>query len=416
MTESKQRFIPYRKSDIVSMCCEEAHLSAQDLLKFQDVCKLLESIFHFKFHKSLELLKDNYAPVNPDADTKLVYKKSSDQRNKMEKVLISELKKLLDAANFEIITQEDLDRALLEESLFKIRLNVDFDDFEQVLFFRRGESEKHETLLSFFGLKKKLISFINYDRVVIYVKYKEQKYFDQQQRKDLFFKPGSTTIKLFQNIPRSDLEMLFPNTEVKMKTIDKLIIGIPAAVGGIIMLATKLGATLILTGSLLAFWFGLHHEPVVLDQAALLALVAGFGTLGAFLWKQFSNFKNRKIKFMKTLADNLYFKNLDNNTGVFHQLIDAAEEEECKEAILAYYFLLRSDKNINAEQLDHQIEQWFQKKYQHALNFEISDALRKLEDLELIKLHNDQISVVPLADARIKLDQIWDSYFQFNQA
>ncbi|MFK8067198.1 MAG: TMEM143 family protein [Gammaproteobacteria bacterium] len=416
MTVSKQRFIPYRKSDIVSMCCEEGHLSNDDLLKFQDVCKLLDSIFHFKFHKSLELLKDNYAAVNPDADTKLVYEKTSDQKNQMEAVLISELKKLLNTANFEVINQEDLDRALQEESLFKIRLNVDFNDFEQVLFFRRGESEKHETLVSFFGLKKKPISFINYDRVVIYVKYKDQKYFDQQQRKNLFFKPGSTTIKLFQNIPRSDLEMLFPNTKVKMKTIDKLIIGVPAAVGGIIMLATKLGATLILTGSLLAFWFGLHHEPVVLDQAALLGLVAGFGTLGAFLWKQFSNFKNRKIKFMKTLADSLYFKNLDNNTGVFHQLIDAAEEEECKEAILAYYFLLRSDNSLTTKELDHSIENWFKEKYQHSLDFEISDALRKLEELELIKLNGDQISVVPPAGARIKLDQIWDGYFQFSQA
>ena len=37
---------------------------------------------------------------------------------------------------------------------------------------------------------------------------------------------------------------------------------------------------------------------------------------------------------MKALSDNLYFKNLDNNAGVFHHLIDAAEEEEVKEAIV----------------------------------------------------------------------------------
>lgn len=42
---------------------------------------------------------------------------------------------------------------------------------------------------------------------------------------------------------------------------------------------------------------------------------------------------------MKALADNLYFKNLNNNDVVFHRLIDSAEEE-CKEAILAYYLLV----------------------------------------------------------------------------
>lgn len=55
---------------------------------------------------------------------------------------------------------------------------------------------------------------------------------------------------------------------------------------------------------------------------------------------------------MKTLADNLYFKNLDNNTCVFHRLIDATEEEENKEVILAYYFLLKADKAISAQELD----------------------------------------------------------------
>ena len=412
--ENKQRFIPYRKTDIISMCCEDNHLSTDETLQFEDVCRLLSSIFHFRFHKSLETLKDSYSPVNPDSDTKYVYPKTSEEKIQLEAVLITELKKLLDAANFEEITKEDLDRALQEESLFKIRLNVDFDDFEQVLFFRRGESKKEETLISWFGLRKKEISFINYDRVVIFVKFKDQTYFDQQKRKQLFFTPGSTIIKLFQNIPRSDLEMLFPNTEVKMKTIDKLIIGVPAAIGGIIMLATKLGATLLLASTLLAFWLGMRDEPVILDQTALLGLAIGFGTLGAFLWKQFSNFKNRKIQFMKTLADNLYFKNLDNNTGVFHRLIDAAEEEECKEVILAYYFLLRSGKAINAEELDRSIEQWFQKNYQHDLDFEIEDALEKLKELGLAETHGDQISTIPLNDARIKLDAIWDSYFEFN--
>lgn len=154
-----------------------------------------------------------------------------------------------------------------------------------------------------------------------------------------------------------------------MKPIDKLMIGVPAAIGGIIMLATKLGTTLILIGTLLAFWLGMHDEPVLLDQTALVALAVGFGTLGAYFWKQFSRFKNRKIRFMKTLADNLYFKNLDNNTGVFHRLIDAAEEEEFKESILAYYFLLRSEKFMDAEELDLTIENWFEKNYRHDLNF-----------------------------------------------
>ncbi|MCK5872831.1 MAG: DUF3754 domain-containing protein, partial [Methylococcales bacterium] len=313
-TTIKERFIPFRKTDIIRLCLEDGGMPTSDNTMFNDVCSLISSIFHFKFHSNLELLKECYAPVNPDLDTRLVFSKTAEEKKQLDVRLISELKILLNAANFEEITQADLDRALEEESLFKIKLNVDFSDFEQVLFFRRGESIKEEVLSSWFGLKKRTLSFSHYDRVVIYVKYKDQDYFDQQERKSLFFTPGSTIIKSFQNIPSADLEMLFPNTEVRMKMIDKLIIGIPAVIGGIIMLVTKLGATLLLTWSLLTFWLNMSDHPVELDQTALLALAAGFATLGAFLWKQFSNFKNRKIRFMKTLSESLYFKNLDNNT------------------------------------------------------------------------------------------------------
>jgi Protein of unknown function (DUF3754) len=42
--------------------------------------------------------------------------------------------------------------------------------------------------------------------------------------------------------------------------------------------------------------------------------------LGGYLVRQFTKFKNRKIQFMKALSENLYFRNLDNDAGVFHHL------------------------------------------------------------------------------------------------
>jgi len=294
---SKQHFIPFQKEDLITLCTQEEELDKSDIEDFKSVCKLINSLFHFQFHQNLETLKRCYSPVNPDADTLTIFPISETEKQQREAQLITELKTLLDAANFEEITRADLDRAMLEESLFKIRLKVDFNDFEHILFFRRGESTKQETIVRWFGLSKKDITFKNYERVVIYVKYKNQAYFNQQGREDLFFTPGSTLIKLFQNIPSADLEMLFPNTEVRMKTIDKLMIGVPAAVGGVVMLVTKLGATFLLTGALIAFWLGLSDEPVVLDQKALLGLAAGFGIIRTNLCisSHFSLYKKRII-------------------------------------------------------------------------------------------------------------------------
>lgn len=414
--QSPHRFIPFRKADIVEMCIADARLSDLDQKLFRDLCRILESLIHFEFHHQLEMLKDCYAPFNPDADTRLIRPYSPQEKQKLQKKLVESMNQVLNAANFEKVTQTDLKEALGEESLFKIRLEVDFQDFEEVIFYRRGESKKRETLVKFFGLKKMPIEFTNYERVAIYIKFKEAAYFEARNRESLNFSPGSTIIKLFQNVPKADLEMLFPNSEVRMKTIDKLIIGIPAAASGIAMVATKLGASILLIASIIAFWFGFKEEEVKIQQQHLVALAIGLATLGGFMFKQVNKFKNRKIKFMKTLAESLYFKNLDNNIGVFHHLIDAAEEEEFKEAVLAYYFLLTENRDLTRAQLDAAVESWFESKHTCQINFEIADALSKLERFGLVSQEGDVIRCKSLNDAKRQLDMIWDNYFTYHQA
>lgn len=251
---------------------------------------------------------------------------------------------------------------------------------------------------------------------MIFIKFTEAEYFQKPKRKTLYFTPGSTVIKLFQNVPKADLEMLFPNSQVRMKTIDKSLIGVPAVVSGTMVVATKLGASILLIGSLIAFWLGLAKEEVRIEQRHLVALALGLATLGGFIVKQINKFKNRKIKIMKALTENLYFKNLDNNAGVFHHLIDAAEEEEFKEAVLAYYFLLTADRGLTKSQLDAAVEQWFETKHSCRIDFEVEDALRKLERLELVKRDGGIIHCKSLEEAKRQLDRIWDNYFTYYEA
>lgn len=407
------RFVPYRKHDVIEMCLADQALAPEQQADFRQLCHMLGSIFHFEFHQVLEALKASYAPLDPDADTRR-YPPDDQPDNhatppQARAELVELLGGLLEKANYERISQADLNQALHEASLFKIRLQVDFDDFAEVLLFCRGESLRTETLKTWFGLGRREITFTNYDRVVVYLRFRD----DYQAGKGFMpaCKPGATVLKLFQNVPKADLEMLFPNTQVRMRTVDKLMIGVPAAISGGIVVTTKLGASLVLLGSLIGFWIGLESQPVELNQATLVALLAGLGTLGGYLWKQFSNFKNRKLQFMQTLTQNLYFKNLDNNAGVFHRLTDDAEEEENKEAILAYYFLLTHPQGLSQHALDQHIERWFREKWACTLNFEIDDALQKLLALGLVQEGQGTLTAIPLQDAIRKLDQRWDDYF-----
>ncbi len=153
------RFIPFRKQDIVEMCLGELKQQESDI-SFHQFCELLASFIHFEYHTLLESLKNDYAPFDPNADTRQLKALSKEQRAQCQQAFADNFAKVLDAANFEKITPQDLQDALTEESLFKVRLEVEFDDFEQVVFYRRGESQKSETITSLWGLKKQKIKYL----------------------------------------------------------------------------------------------------------------------------------------------------------------------------------------------------------------------------------------------------------------
>ncbi len=412
----RENFIPLSKRDVVELCATDPRLDDDQREAFREFCQLVAAVFHFEFHDHLEQLKACHAPFDPDADTQPVEDLTAQQLDDRRAGLRDGLERLLRSANYDRVQQATLEASLVGESLFKVRLEVDFDDFDELLLFRRGRHQRSETVRTLYGLRKQEVSFLNFSRVVLMVRFKPAAYFEALGRKALPFVPGSTVLKLFRDVPAEDLEMVFPNTAVRMKLIDKLLIGVPAFVGGIVVVATKLAGTLLLVASLIMVWLGLSEEDVEIDDAKLVALGVGLGTLGAFIVRQVNRFKQRKISFLKALTENLYFKNLDNNAGVLHRLIDDAEEEECKEAILAYWFLLTSGSPHTAEALDRGIEDWLRERAGRDTDFEIQDATQKLERLGLVARDRatDELSAVPLGEAKHVLDRLWDGYFDYS--
>ena len=373
------RFIPFRRTDLVQMCLSLERLDAEQKFAFDAGLQRIEGYFHQEFRQLKQELKHAYGPLDPDADTRVVEEFRDGQASDRLAIL---LEQVLDRANYERVTRTQLEQALNSASLFNLKLQVDLEEFEEALLFTRGASPRTEQVSYLFGLRQRTVDFVNYDRVVLYLRFKEDIDADSTLGG---CQPGSTMIKLFQNVPGADVEMLFPNTRVGMRLLDKLLIGVPALVSGGIVMTTKLGTTLLLMGSLLGFWLGTSSEPVELNKGTVLVLLAGLGALGGYLWKQYSSFRNRKMRFAQALTESLYFKLLDNNAGVVFRLLDEAEDSECNESLLAYYFLLAAGGPLTAQDLDGEIEQWFEQRWQSRLDFEIDDALNKLQQLELFR-------------------------------
>ena len=412
---AEQRFIPFCRTDLVDMLDADGRLTPAEQPGFRPFVGLLNAVFHHDFHTHLEALKLAYAPFNPDPDTRAIRTYTADEREAARRQLFDGLRELLDRGNFEPVSPHDLHAAFAEESLLKLRLEVDHNDFEEVLFFRRGQTVREEELTSWFGLRRRTVTFTNYEKVLALVTFKDAEYFADQDPDDLAFEPGSTILKLFQDVPRADLEMLYPNAVPRMRPIDKVLIGVPALVSAVVVLVTKALATIGLLLLLVGFWLGLADQPVELDQATLVTLGAGLGSLGGYLMRQITKFKNRKVQFLKALADNLYFRNLDNDAGVFHHLVDNAEEEEVKEALLAWYFL-RTQGPLTSEDLDHTIESWFQDQWELNMDFEVDDGVRKLVDLDLVRHTDGRLEAVAVDEAKARLDARWDQYFDYPRA
>ena len=422
--QDRERFIPFQKSEIFRLLCENFSIDTDDYAKFKNLCRILESIYHFEFHEKIKYLKENYYPVNPDKDTKTTKKYSSDDIKRCEDNFLIKFREILNDANYKQISEEDMTYAMKEESLFKINLFVDFNDFEKQLIFSRGIKNKKITQKKWL-IKKETSEIQVFERAALLIKFKDADYFKSKKRKDLRFEPGTMIVKLFKNIPKADMEMLFPNTQIRMRLKDMLVIG-GTALGGGAIVALKAGAGLIAMFTVL--WLMARSfimsggELPSLGPGEISGMIGGISAIAAitaFLVKQWNNYKNRKIKFMKVLGDNLYFKNMDNNAGVFHHIINDAEEEECKEAVLGYYFLYQSETGLTEAELDNIIEQWFEKNHNILIDFEIKDALQKLQKLELCKISGqnkageDILKAVSLDEACKKLDYIWDNYFQF---
>ena len=183
-----------------------------------------------------------------------------------------------------------------------------------------------------------------------------------------------------------------------MRTLEKIKIGAPL-VGGLVSLGMKYGPVL----------FGNSSGDTS------LSLIGGLLTaLGTYVLKTYTSYQKTREKFRSVVAKDMYFKGIANNESVLTYLIDMAEEQEVKEALCAYMFIQQSEDKLNEEELDEVIENWLSTKFGHDIDFEVDDALAKLQRMKLLNVADDGIlSVVSLEQALIILDDYWDNLYDF---
>jgi len=342
----------------------------------QEIIHQLQKIMQFQQSTALQTVKSDYLGLNPDNEF-LLDKKPNEQSKKQ---FIEAIQQQLSDANYQQMTQQVLQDALEKTSPYGLELSVDFDQFEDLLIYYRGKKQTQVEVRDWKSafLKKKKLNLMRYGRLFLLIHLK-----DDQETNQVY-------LKLFKNVLRADLEMLFPNSQVRMKLFDKLkliVTGGGGTAGGLFAIITKLSAAA--------------------SVSTILFAVVGFAMV---IWRQVAKIFSQKSRYMKVLAENLYYLNLNNNVGVLSYLADQAAEEESKELILAYS-QLKLQPVQDAKQLDKLCEDWFFGQYQQRINFDVSGALQKLEALQLMDTEKTGIALIDENRIQRRLNQIWRSMF-----
>jgi hypothetical protein len=144
----------------------------------------------------------------------------------------------------------------------------------------------------------------------------------------------------------------------------------------------------------------------------VLAIVA-LTTVAGYASRIFFGFKASKDRYNHLVTNSLYHKSLDNDLGVIFYLMDSLEEQELKETVLGYLVLWREGDMTEAE-LDARCEALLYQQFGVETDFEIHDALAKLERDDLVVAIGDKRRARPLDEALQRLDAKWDGFFRYH--
>jgi hypothetical protein len=411
--EAFDRFVPVRKADLVAALLQDGTFADDaEREKFRRLCQMLGSIYHYEYFATLERLRHEYYYFNPEIaphaglDQTLIERWYAD--------LVRSLDKVLKDANFVELPHAAIGDAHRRRTVLRVAVSAELADFREVRFYRRGRHTEQFEVPEWFGLRRRKIEAEVYDDVVLLAAMKSQPEIASRrelralQRRKI--RPGSLLLKYFRNVASGDLNALFPNARVVMSNFDRLALGVPAIAGGIPILI-NIYTTITVLFLVLGFYLGVSASVEDKDMKTALAALSGLVALGGFILRQWVKYQRQSLKYQIELTDNIYYRNVNNNAGIFDYIIGAAEEQECKRAFLCYHFLRVASSAPTADELGCRIDAWFRTTFGVDIDFKVGDALEKLDGLGLIKRDGERLFVSPLDAALAALRRVWDNFF-----
>ena len=366
-------YLPIRVPILLeSMLCD-ANLSEKDRADLKTFTEMLEERFHYDYHKPLRELKNDFVPFDPDHDTIRERQFTENELEEKRIRIYRSIRQLLQFGNYTELLPEQLAECLKLQPIGGLSVHVDTTEFDEFHVYYRGTRVKTETeRFLFFWKQTRQVTIFN--RVFVLARFKKEY-------------GGRLIVKIFKEVPVENIKIVAPKVKLGMPIFDQL----------------KIGGTVF---SSLATTLYKLFVAVTLSWV-LFAIVLGGLLIAAS--KGIFSFLGSKTKYMHRFSSSLYYRSLSNNRAAIIALIDAAEEQETKETLLAYYVLFKHhDTGLSLEEINREVESWIEKEFNLRFRFEVDDAVRKLREKNIIQSENQLYRVFDLPETLRRLDETWD--------
>src|ERR1700733_8363777 len=419
LTESdgRDKFIPVRKEELFSALIKQGDLAdTAERELFWRFARTLRTICHYEYSETLDRLRDDYYYFSPEVAGLVAADRAKSDSAYDD--LIRSLDKVLKDANFEKLPYEDV-RDAHHERMVPVEVKAEHDDFREVRFYKRGRHVERLEVSEWFGMRRREVEIEVFDDIVLLVAMKTQAEIGSRRELRILKRrkivPGSVLLKYFRNIACGDLYALFPNARVVMSRSNSAFLVVPAIAGGIPILI-KLYATISVLFLVAGIYLGGSGSVADQDMKTALAALMGIVALGGFAMRQWLKYQHQSLKYHMELTENIYYRNINNNTGIFDYIIGTAEDQECKEALLPYHFIRTAPSAPTAAELAQRIEAWLAKNFGVNVDFGVANALAKLDRFGLLRREGERLFVSPLDAAIPQLHRVWEDFFKREQA
>ncbi|XP_019056116.1 PREDICTED: uncharacterized protein LOC104585793 isoform X2 [Nelumbo nucifera] len=208
---------------------------------------------------------------------------------------------------------------------------------------------------------------------------------------------SSLQLKIYEKIPIPDLPVIFPHKKLSFRILDSVRLDV----------ATILG--------LLAYFVNYKFEDILSSPSAFLLDVIAISTLIIYIIRVALGYKQTWDRYQLLVNKTLNEKTLASGFGSIHFLLDASEQQQYKEAILAYAVLLQAneDEVLCRKSIGSSCEMFLYDKFKEKVEMPVDKALDTLLRLglvvEVLSNGSPRLHALSCFEACKALKKRWDS-------